>query len=289
MGDEFLFVTEDFSKRVSTLPPISLVRKVQKTATLVHEGYRFTIDIARVGEILKRLVLQFENTAHRESILARISFIDLSKIQILKEIVLERRGVWGTEMIHVCSGIYYLTRQEVQISASSILDCMDCELKGSRFKRFNFQPPKKWFAYILAHELRHWLQESIDPKVDNRKTKLKKKALSSISRILSFVLGPRGLYYLVAMIFGVISVILFWNGLVALAYASLFCGILFSVSTLLIAKKPNYLFSLKSKLDLFINGTQYYLDYDEIDSHEFGLFAIQNEEWLKLVRIEEVN
>ena len=260
-------------------------KPTQRIVKFFEDGHLFTINIHEIKGVLERVVAQFDEGSQFQNILLALSS-PLCPIKLVS--VTEIRKGWWSEITIPCAGIFSYgvsDKEEIRISAKAILDTN--KIKSRSLRRFIRGNPQKFFAYLLAHELRHWIQHS-SRFIENRKliNTLKDCLLQFVSSALTFVLKSRGFLITGWSFFLILFAILLSEGFVIGGIISFLTGMCFDHYVKEISEKPDRLSDFKERIDRLIWFIQYRFSPREVDAHQFGLFAATNKDWLDLVKIE---
>ncbi|MBI2633446.1 MAG: hypothetical protein HYW78_03625 [Parcubacteria group bacterium] len=253
--------------------------------TTEYKGYRFSVDADNLIPCLEKFIANYEKGAVRDAILSAIANGSFD-MQFMENDF--SKGIFGTDF--ALGGFY---RKEKRNESDAYAECHEfivitldpiIELdKNKAPKKYGIcnGRPELWFAYVLAHEVRHWIQNCAPIYKTGRKFKMFLRRIPyyiiAIVGIIIFFLGIASLYATpfvsIAINHG------FWRGFL---YVLSFCGVVLWLS----CSRRTY--ALRHFFDKKISLCASKLSFKECDADQFAQYVFRCEEWQRLVGVEKI-
>ena len=258
-------------------------------------NYSVRIDNRRILDELAKLIINLKVDKDPQALAA------LCKKTILPSIVFEEKRMHSTSSVSgqkiALDGNYDDTRKRVGISKLTLNTLLRSYDNGSTDQVIE-KYSQKWLAYILAHELRHWIQYRFP-----QKRKLKHWLMRYGELLLKYAWIITGIYSLVFLL--VFLILLIWHPgqhnigaflpfyITSILYTSL--GSLALVFLIIgrTIKKINGFINQPwnvwlNKLNKLDHKIRYSSLFKELDASYFAEKAVQRPSWLNLIEIKKL-
>lgn len=259
--------------------------------------YSVKINNRRILGELARLIINFEIDKDPQVMAA------LCKKATLPSIVFKEKEMYSTSPVsgqkRILDGNYNHIKQRIDISKltlSTLLQNHDDDGTDQIVEKHS----QKWLAFILAHELRHWIQFRF-----SQKRKLKYWLICYGKLLLKYAWIITGIYFLVFalsltlftifswyselqnigmfLLFYIISILFSSLGLLTLAF--LVIGRTMQKINGAVDRPWNVWLDTLNRLD---HKIQYHSSFEELDANYFAKKAVQSPSWLNLIEIKKL-
>ena len=261
------------------------------------QGRRFTVHLDRIRASLPRVITAYTRDPWAAGMAQDDIFRDLPLPIILEEHLprLERGGsVFDTSQpMAWYEGRFGCFKKRIRIFAHQLLECEKRSQSGwVRDERLRALPLEERFAFVVAHELRHWIQDI----TGWERASLPRACASWFLRRFFRAPVSLALFFLSLSIFGVIAPAA-WKfipidhtvgtNLFLFVFSLLLAVIVFCKMAIAADGRTGWVYRLCRFIDKKYIQLKYKTLPTERDADEFGFSAMRDPEWLSVVSIEK--